>query len=123
MNSINPITRSTPVRIGILGAAAIVPSAIANPARGVHEAQILAIASRDQSGQTQDPTGQSDSEPLCLSQFFSPTPSPTRTPTPTRTSTPTRTPTNTRQPSPTPLYVKVNVYFVSKYRYENNLPP
>lgn len=77
----------------------------------------------DQTGQTQNPTGQSDSEPLCLSQTFSPTPSPTRTPTPTRTFTPTRTPTNTRQPSPTPLYVKVNVYFVSKYRYENSLPP
>jgi predicted dehydrogenase len=38
---------SSPIRIGILGAAAIVPSAIANPARGVHEAQVLAIASRD----------------------------------------------------------------------------
>ena len=77
----------------------------------------------DQNGQTQNPTGQSDSEPTCLSQFFSPTPSPTRTLTPTRTSTPTRTPTSTRQPSPTPLYVKVNVYFVSKYHFENNLPP
>ena len=41
------MNRSTPVRIGILGAASIVRSAIANPARGVHEAQILAIASRD----------------------------------------------------------------------------
>jgi predicted dehydrogenase len=38
---------STPIRIGILGAAAIVPAALTNPARGIHEAQILAIASRD----------------------------------------------------------------------------
>lgn len=43
----HPITRSTPIRIGILGAASIVPSAITNSARGVHEAQVLAIASRD----------------------------------------------------------------------------
>lgn len=39
--------KSTPVRIGVLGAAAIVPAALMNPGRGVHEAQILAIASRD----------------------------------------------------------------------------
>jgi predicted dehydrogenase len=39
--------KSTPVRIGVLGAASIVPSALMNPGRGVHEAQILAIASRD----------------------------------------------------------------------------
>ena len=38
---------STPIRIGILGAAAIVPSALTNPARGIHEAQILAVAARD----------------------------------------------------------------------------
>jgi len=37
----------TPIRIGILGAAAIVPAALTIPARGIHEAQILAIASRD----------------------------------------------------------------------------
>jgi murein DD-endopeptidase MepM/ murein hydrolase activator NlpD len=77
----------------------------------------------DQNGQTQNPTGLSDSEPLCLSQFFTPTRTPTRTLTPTRTATPTRTPTQTRQPSATPLYVKVNLYFVNKFRYENNLPP
>lgn len=77
----------------------------------------------DENGQTQNPTGFSDSEPLCLSQFFTPTRTPTRTPTPTRTFTPTRTPTQTRQPSPTPLYVRVNVYFVSQYRLTNNLPP
>jgi predicted dehydrogenase len=39
--------KSTPVRIGVLGAAAIVRAALMNPGRGVHEAQILAIASRD----------------------------------------------------------------------------
>lgn len=77
----------------------------------------------DQNGQTQTPDGSSDSEPFCLSQFFTPSPTPTRTLTPTRTSTPTRTPTHTRQPTATPLYIKVNVYFVSRYRYTNNLPP
>ena len=77
----------------------------------------------DENGQTQSPTGSSDSEPICLSQFKTPTPTPTRTATPTRTSTPTRTPTNTRQPSPTPQYVKINVFWVSKFRYDNNLPP
>jgi predicted dehydrogenase len=41
------MNKSTPVRIGILGAAAIVPAALTNPARGIHEVQILAIAARD----------------------------------------------------------------------------
>jgi predicted dehydrogenase len=41
------MNKSTPIRIGVLGAAAIVPSALALPARGVHDAQILAIAARD----------------------------------------------------------------------------
>jgi predicted dehydrogenase len=41
------MNKSPPIRIGILGAAAIVPAALTNPARGIHEAQILAIASRD----------------------------------------------------------------------------
>jgi hypothetical protein len=77
----------------------------------------------DENGQTQSPTGASDSEPICLSEYKTPTPTPTRTATPTRTSTPTRTPTQTHQPSPTPVYVKINVYFVNKYRYDNNLPP
>jgi murein DD-endopeptidase MepM/ murein hydrolase activator NlpD len=77
----------------------------------------------DQNGQTQNPSGLSDSEPICLSQFLTLTPTPTRTLTPTRTSTPTRTPTHTRQPSPTPLYYKVNVYFVNRFRYNNNLVP
>jgi murein DD-endopeptidase MepM/ murein hydrolase activator NlpD len=77
----------------------------------------------DQNGQTQTPTGQSDSEPICLSQFFSPTPTLTLTLTPTRTATITRTPTSTRLPSATPQYTLVNVYFISKYRLDNNLPP
>jgi predicted dehydrogenase len=38
---------STPIRIGVLGAASIVPAALTNAARGIHEAQILAIAARD----------------------------------------------------------------------------
>src|SRR5215208_7065922 len=41
------VTTSPPIRIGILGAAAIVPMALTNPAQGIHEAQILAIAARD----------------------------------------------------------------------------
>jgi hypothetical protein len=77
----------------------------------------------DQNGDTQNPEGQSDSEPLCLSQFFTATITPTRTSTPSRTPTVTRTPTNTRLPSATPQYTRVNVYFVSRYRLTNNLPP
>jgi predicted dehydrogenase len=38
---------SSPIRIGVLGAAAIVPAALTDPARTVHDAQILAIAARD----------------------------------------------------------------------------
>jgi predicted dehydrogenase len=38
---------SSPIRIGILGAAAIVPMALTNPARSVRGAQVLAIAARD----------------------------------------------------------------------------
>jgi predicted dehydrogenase len=38
---------SSPIRIGVLGAAAIVPMALTNPARRVPEAQIVAIAARD----------------------------------------------------------------------------
>ena len=38
---------SIPIRIGVLGAAAIVPSALTNPARGMPEAQVVAIAARD----------------------------------------------------------------------------
>ncbi len=41
------MTSFTPIRIGILGAAAIVPAALTNPARQVRDAQILAIAARD----------------------------------------------------------------------------
>jgi len=77
----------------------------------------------DENGQTQNPTDNSDSEPICLSEYKTPTPTPTRTATPTRTPTPTRTATATRQPSPTPQWRLIDVYFVSKYRYDNNLPP
>lgn len=38
---------ASPLRIGVLGAASIVPMALTNPAKSVPEAQILAIASRD----------------------------------------------------------------------------
>ena len=38
---------SSPIRIGVLGAAGIVPMALTNPARSVPEAQVLAIAARD----------------------------------------------------------------------------
>jgi predicted dehydrogenase len=38
---------SSPIRIGVLGAAAIVPSALTNPAKSVNSAQVLAIAARD----------------------------------------------------------------------------
>lgn len=41
------MTNENPVRIGILGAAAIVPMAITGPARTVPEVQITAIAARD----------------------------------------------------------------------------
>ena len=41
------MTSSSPIRIGVLGAAAIVPMALTNPARSVPEAQIVAIAARD----------------------------------------------------------------------------
>jgi murein DD-endopeptidase MepM/ murein hydrolase activator NlpD len=60
---------------------------------------------------------------------FTVTPSRTRTPTatrtPTRTPTITRTPTATRTkiPTATPTYTLIKVYFVNKFRYENNLPP
>jgi len=77
----------------------------------------------DQNGQTQNPLGLSDSEPFCLSEFFTPSPTITLTPTLTRTPTRTPTPTHTRRPAPTLSFVKVNVYFVSKARYNANTPP
>ena len=77
----------------------------------------------DENGLTQTPNGLSDSEPRCLSDFKTATPTPTRTSTPTRTPTRTPTPTHTRRPTATPLYVKVNVYFVSRSRYNANTPP
>jgi murein DD-endopeptidase MepM/ murein hydrolase activator NlpD len=50
---------------------------------------------------------------------------PTATRTPTRTPTVTRTPTSTRTKAPTatPTFTLIKVYFVNKFRYENNLPP
>ena len=77
----------------------------------------------DVAGQTQNPTGLSDSEPICLSPSYTPPPTITVTPSPTRTPTKTLAPTSTRPPTATPLYVKVNVYFVSKSLYEANTPP
>src|SRR5262245_49881902 len=41
------MTVSLPIRIGVLGAASIVPNALTNPARNVPEVQVVAIASRD----------------------------------------------------------------------------
>jgi hypothetical protein len=60
-----------------------------------------------------------------------PTVTPSRTRTPTATRTPTRTPTvtrtptatRTRIPTATPAFRLIDVYFVNKFRYENNLPP
>ena len=77
----------------------------------------------DAAGQTQNPTGLSDSEPICLSPSYTPPPTITVTPSPTRTPTKTLAPTSTRPPTATPLWVKVNVFFVSKARYEANTPP
>jgi peptidase M23-like protein len=101
----------------------------------------------DQFGQTQNPDGPGDSEPLCLSPSFMPsltpsitftpsrtaTPSrtptvtrtPTQTPTPTRTPTPSKTapPTVTGRPTATPVYSLVNVYFVDKRRFDAGTPP
>jgi predicted dehydrogenase len=41
------MTTSSPIRIGVLGAATIVPMALTSPARSVPEAKIVAIATRD----------------------------------------------------------------------------
>ena len=41
------MTSLSPIRIGVLGAAAIVPMALTKPARSVPEAQIVAITARD----------------------------------------------------------------------------
>jgi murein DD-endopeptidase MepM/ murein hydrolase activator NlpD len=54
---------------------------------------------------------------------FTVTPSRTRTLTPTRTPTRTPTATRTRVPTATPAFRLIDVYFVNKFRYENNLPP
>ena len=77
----------------------------------------------DANGLTQNPNSSSDSEPICLSEVYTPPPTATRTPTSTPTPTRTLVPTSTRPPTATPQWTLVNVYFVSRYRYENNLPP
>jgi predicted dehydrogenase len=41
------MTSPSPIRIGVLGAAAIVPAALTNPAHSIPEAQVVAIAARD----------------------------------------------------------------------------
>jgi predicted dehydrogenase len=43
----NVVSAQSPIRIGVLGAAAIVPMALTKPARAVPEVQITAIAARD----------------------------------------------------------------------------
>lgn len=69
---------------------------------------VQAVKIYDQFGQTRDPNGAGDSEPLCLDPGFVPSPTatisltPSRTPSPTRTLSPTPSPTFTRTPSPTP---------------------
>ena len=89
----------------------------------------------DQFGQTRDPNGAGDSEPLCLDPGFVPSPSatlsptPTRTPTatrtPTRTPTPTRTqpPTRTPLPTATPQWTLAKVYFADQARLTSGTPP
>jgi Fe-S cluster biogenesis protein NfuA len=103
---------------------------------------IQSVKIYDQFGQTQNPDGPGDSEPICLDPSFtvtatpSRTPTASRTPTNTRTPTPTRTPTNTRTPTRTPTasrtptvtrtppntvtptYTKLNIYFVHKSTLE-----
>ncbi len=87
--------------------------------------EIAAVKIYDQFGQTKTPGGAGDSEPLCLDPGF--TPSPTATvslaPTGTPTSTPTPRPTDTRRPTATPQWTLVKVYFVNKYRFDNNFQP
>ncbi len=101
----------------------------------------------DQFGQTENPNGAGDSEPLCLDPEFVPSPTTTISPTPSRTPTVTATPSRTRTPSPTrtptrtatssrtptnistprptatPQWTLVKVYFVNQYRFDNNLQP
>jgi len=85
--------------------------------------EIQVVKIYDQNGQTQNPTGAGDSEPLCLSEVFTPPPTATRTLTPTRTPTRTPIPTSTRPPTSTPQWKLVNVYFVGRYAYDYNIPP
>ncbi len=85
--------------------------------------EIQSVKIYDANGQTQNPTGAGDSEPLCLSEIFTPPPPATVTPTSTRTPTRTPIPTNTRRPTSTPQWRLVNVYFVGRFAYENDIPP
>jgi len=41
------MNKSNPIRMGVLGAAAIVPNALTSPARGIPEVEVVAIAARD----------------------------------------------------------------------------
>jgi hypothetical protein len=77
----------------------------------------------DQNGQTQNPNGQSDSEPFCLSESFTPLPTLTQTLTPTRTPTRTPTPTRTLRPTATRQYQLIDLYFVNRVRYEADAEP
>src|ERR1043165_6012260 len=41
------MNKPTSIRMGVLGAAAIVPNALTNPARNISEVEVVAIAARD----------------------------------------------------------------------------
>ena len=41
------MNKSNPIRMGVLGAAAIVPNALTSPARGIPEVEVVAIAAHD----------------------------------------------------------------------------
>lgn len=77
----------------------------------------------DEYGHTQNPNGAGDSEPACLTQSF--TPSPTLTPTSSVTPAASRTPTptSTRRPTPLPPYTKLDLYFVNALRLQAGTPP
>ena len=77
----------------------------------------------DEHGSTQNPSGIGDSQPFCLSDDFVPSPTPTFTPSSTPTPSITPSPTNTLRPTATPLWTKITVYFVDRFRLINDLPP
>ncbi len=84
---------------------------------------IQAVKIYDQFGQTKNPGGPGDSEPACLDPALIPTPTATvpvpPTNTPTASSTPR--PTDTRRPTATPQWTLIKVFFVDKYRFDNNI--